>query len=113
VILSESLLNTFAATGMPAVLPARGRFLRGGGGLASLARTRKNFGEKMKFRRWRRPADNRTFREHVEIIFVPLARGTAGRCAFEDEIVLLHRQTPKRFTRARSIFAGPNKLATQ
>src|SRR5262249_12087263 len=29
----------------------------------------------------------------VVIIFVPLAGGPAGRCAFEDEIVLLHRAT--------------------
>src|SRR5262249_16925754 len=28
--------------------------------------------------------------EHVVIIFVPLAGGPAGRCAFEDEVVLFH-----------------------
>src|SRR5262249_28085109 len=28
--------------------------------------------------------------EHVEIIFVPLAEGPAGRCAFKDEVVLFH-----------------------
>jgi hypothetical protein len=35
--------------------------------------------------------DNVAARQHVVVFFVPLARGTAGGCAFEDEVVFLHR----------------------
>src|SRR5262249_59313609 len=34
--------------------------------------------------------DDDALGEHVVIIFVPLAGGPAGRCAFEDEVVLFH-----------------------
>src|SRR6516225_8035150 len=34
--------------------------------------------------------DDDAIGEHVEIIFVPLAEGPAGRCAFKDEVVLFH-----------------------
>src|SRR5262249_6917732 len=34
--------------------------------------------------------DDDALGEHVVIIFVPLAGGRAGRCAFDDEVVLLH-----------------------
>src|SRR5262249_3242611 len=35
-------------------------------------------------------ADNFTARKHVEIVPVPVAGGATCRCAFEDEVVLLH-----------------------
>jgi hypothetical protein len=35
-------------------------------------------------------ADSFAIGQHVVILFVPLARGPAGRCAFEDEVVLVH-----------------------
>jgi hypothetical protein len=32
--------------------------------------------------------------KHIEIVVVPLAGWSAGRCAFENEVVLLHRAAP-------------------
>src|SRR5262249_61903561 len=38
-------------------------------------------------------ADNFTARKHVETVLVPVAGRATCRCAFEDEVVLLHPAT--------------------
>src|SRR5262249_52535343 len=51
-------------------------------------------------------ADNFTARKHVEIVLLPVAGRATCRCAFEDEVVLLH---PGRSCRA---VLERNRLAT-
>ena len=40
-------------------------------------------------------ADNFAVGEHVEIVVIPFPGGAAGRCTFEDEVILLHRTNLK------------------
>src|SRR5262249_56674754 len=38
--------------------------------------------------------DNKAVAEQVVIVIAPMARGSASRCAFEDEVILFHRGSP-------------------
>src|SRR5215472_1456745 len=40
------------------------------------------------------PANDDSVAEHVVVVIIPFAGGTAGRCASEDEVVALHRAPP-------------------
>jgi DNA end-binding protein Ku len=54
-------------------------------------------------------ADNFTARKHVEIVLVPVAGRATCRCAFEDEVVLLHPGTI-RSVKPNTSRSSPKKL---
>src|SRR5262249_43844506 len=55
--------------------------------------------------------DDDALGEHLEIIFVPLAEGPAGRCAFKDEVVLFHPWAVTVRARRRSALPTTTTLA--